>query len=122
MPAYKLLAPDADFIFASYSNLGTNAVQVNADHLTEAVDTFSRLHATGRFRAVLNRKEKCVVPASVLAYELGLPPIMSNPELARDKFEMRRALNRDSTFPRTVLIRNAGDLCQVPAKMFPCVL
>lgn len=122
IPVYKLLAPDADFTFASYSNLGSQAIQIDADHLTEAVDAFSRLHATGCFRAVLNRKEKFVVPASVLANELGLPPIMANPELARDKFEMRRALNRDSTFPRTVLIRNADDLNQVPVKMFPCVL
>ncbi len=122
IPAYQVLAPDADFTFASYSNLGSQVIQIDAGNLNEAVEAFSRLHATGRFWAVLNRKEKCVVPASVLANELGLPPIMSNPELARDKFEMRRALNRDSTFPGTVLIRNAGDLSQVPSNMFPCVL
>ena len=122
IPAYKALAPQADFTFASYSKLGSETVQIDANRLDEAVDTFSRLQAAGRYSAILNRKEKCVVPAAVLASSLGLPPIMSDPELARDKLEMRRALNGGEIFPGTVLIRDAGDLSRVPARMFPCVL
>ncbi len=119
---YTSLAPEADFIFASYSDLGPDAIQMDPKRLDASVEFFSRLHAERPFCAVLNRKEKCVVPAAVLANSLGLPPILAKPELARDKYEMRRALNGAAAFPGTVLIRDAGDLTSVPDKMFPCVL
>ncbi len=122
IPAYFSLAPEADFIFASYSDLGSDAIQIDPSRMQEAVGIFSRLHAERPFTAILNRKEKCVVPAAVLASGLGLPPILAAPELARDKYEMRRALNGTASFPGTVLIRDARDLSRVPDEMFPSVL
>lgn len=122
MADYTSLRPEADFVFASYSQLGPDAVHVDPRQLDEAVGVFRALQDQQPFTAVLNRKEKCVVPAAVLAHALGLPPITSEPELARDKFAMRRALNGRDTFPRTALVREAKDLDLVEPDMFPCVL
>jgi hypothetical protein len=122
MAGCTALRPEADFVFASYSQLGPDAVHVDPRRMEEATETFRDLHKQRLFTAVLNRKEKCVVPAAVLADALGLPPIASEPERARDKFTMRRALNGCDSFPRTALVREAKDLGLVQPDMFPCVL
>ena len=122
IPDYTSRAPDAEFVFASYSDLGAKAIQIDPDRMGEAAARFARLHAEQPFTAILNRKEKCVVPAAYLASVLGLPPILVAPDLARDKYEMRRALNGTASFPGTVLIRDAGDLSHVSDAMFPAVL
>ena len=122
MADYTSLRPEADFVFASYSQLGPDAVHVDPCRLAEAVSAFRTLDNQQPFISVLNRKEKCVVPAAVLADALGLPPIASEPGLARDKFAMRRALNGRDIFPRTALVREAKDLDLVEPDMFPCVL
>jgi len=122
MADYTALSPEADFVFASYSELGPDEVCVDPHRMGEAVNTFRDLHADHPFTAVLNRKEKCVIPAALLATELGLTPITSKPDLARDKFAMRRALNGSDPFPRTMLVRDMRDLDRVEPDMFPCVL
>lgn len=122
MADYTALCLEADFVFASLSELGPDAVHVHPHRLGEAVNTFRDLHIERPITAVLNRKEKCVIPAAVLAMELGLPPITSQPDLVRDKFAMRRALNATNAFPRTILVRELWDLNRVAPDMFPCVL
>ena len=119
---YTSLRPAADFTFASFSDLGADAIRVDPNRMHDVIAVFSRLHDRKPFTAVLNRKEKCVVPAARMASALGLPPIASAPELARDKYAMRQSLTGGGSFPRTVLIRDAGDLDAVDATMFPCVL
>lgn len=119
---YTVLQPQADFAFASFSDLGGDAVRIDPLGMDEAISVFSRQHRQREFTAVLNRKEKCVVPAARLALALGLPPITCEPELARDKYAMRRALNGGDKFPRTVLIQSLSDLEAVDENMFPCVL
>lgn len=122
MAHYARLRPDADFTFASFSDLGSDVVCVDPGRIDVAIRVFADMHRTRPFTAVLNRKEKCVVPAAVLARALGLPPITTEPELARDKFAMRRALNCGAEFPRTVLIRGPRDVDRVETDMFPCVV
>lgn len=119
---YTSVRPPADFTFASFSDLGGDAVRVDPGRVDDAVRAFAGLHDRKPFTAVLNRKEKCVVPAARLALALGLPPITVQPELARDKHAMRLALNGGEAFPRTVLVRDSRDLDAVEAGMFPCVL
>jgi hypothetical protein len=122
MAGYTRLFPDSDLVFASFSDLGTEAVKINPMKMENSIGTLRRLHRKDSFTAVINRKEKCVVPASIIASALGLPPITCAPELARDKFAMRRALNDGNTFPRTVLVRDADDLVAVDPGMFPSVI
>jgi len=122
MALHASLRPRTDFAYASFSSLGPDVVHVDPMQMEATIRRFADMHRTAPFTAVLNRKEKCVVPAAMLAAALGLPPITSEPELARDKFAMRRALNGGSVFPRTVLVREARDLECVAADMFPCVL
>lgn len=119
---YTGLTPASDFAFASLSDLGGDAIRVDPRRLGDAIRAFAALHDRKPCTAVLNRKEKCVVPAAHLAAALGLPPIIVEPALARDKYAMRRALNRGDSFPRTVLIRAGCDLDAVDPTMFPCVL
>lgn len=119
---YASLQPRAEFVFASYSPLDGNSVYINARDLSAAMNVFRGLHQEKPFTAILNRKEKCVVPASRLALALGLPPITLDPEVARDKFRMRKLLNNGEAFPRTKLIRNSGDLEFVDSSMFPCII
>ena len=122
MTDYLRLCPEAEFTFASYCDIGPDVVLVDPRRSADVCCLFADLHRERPFTAVLNRKEKCVIPAAVLASTLGLPPITSKPELARDKFLMRRALNGSDTFPRTTLIREPQDLDAVEPGMFPCVL
>lgn len=122
MAHYARLRPEADFVFASFSAVGPEAVHIDPDRLDAAIRIFADMHRTRPFTAILNRKEKCVVPAAMVAGALGLPPITSEPDLARDKFAMRRALHGGAAFPRTVLIRDPGDVDLVATDMFPCVL
>ena len=122
MADYKTLFPEADFVFASYSDLGPDTVHVDPHRMGECIDFLTARHTELPFTAVLNRKEKCVIPAAMLAASLGLPPITSEPELARDKFAMRQALNGGEDFPRTLLVRHASHLDLVKGEMFPCVL
>lgn len=119
---YTSLRPAADFTFASFSDLGRDALYVNPRRVNEAIRVCAGIHHRKPFTAVLNRKEKCVIPAARLALTLGLPPITSEPDLTRDKYAMRRALNGCETFPRTTLLRDSRDLAAVDANMFPCVL
>lgn len=119
---YTSLRPKVDFAFASFSDLGADAVRIDPLRMDDAVAIFSRLHEQRAFTAVLNRKEKCVIPAARLALALGLPPITSEPELARDKYAMRKTLNFGGVFPRTVLVGALRDLEAVEENMFPCVL
>lgn len=122
MADYRRVCLEAEFTFASYSALGPDTVLVDPRRLADTRDALASLHHERPFTAVLNRKEKCVIPAAVLAAALGLPPITSAPELARDKFLMRRALNGNASFPRTTLVREPRELDAVAADMFPCVL
>lgn len=122
MADYTRLCPEAGFVFVSFSDLGTDALQIDPRRLGDAVETLRRLQRRGSFTAVLNRKEKCVVPAATIASGLGLPPISNAPELARDKFAMRRALNGVTAFPQSTLVCDASDLDAVEQSMFPCVL
>jgi hypothetical protein len=119
---YADLVPYAEFIFASLSSSDPAVINIDPADIEDAVARFRLLHATKPFTAILNRKEKCVMVAAELAIALNLPPITLKPELARDKFQMRRALNRGRPYPRTILIRTAYDLKEVPEEMFPCVL
>jgi biotin carboxylase len=119
---YADLVPHAEFVFASLSPCHPATITVNPSFLADAIAKFSMLHAVKPFAAILNRKEKCVVPAAHLALALKLPPITLKPELARDKHQMRQALNQGSQYPRSVLIRSWRDLQQVGDEMFPCVL
>lgn len=122
MQEYIEMNPMCDFDFASFSSLGAGAVCINPQNLDEAVNSFSAIHRERPFTAVLNRKEKCVIPASRLALALGLPPLSRNPEVARDKYRMRKLLNSGEDYPRTTLIRESSDLRRIEASMFPCVL
>lgn len=119
---YTSLRPKVDFAFASFSDLGADAVRIDPLRMDDAVAIFYRLHKQRAFTAVLNRKEKCVIPAARLALALGLPPITCKPELARDKYAMRQTLNLGGDFPRTVLVAALRDLEGVEENMFPCVL
>jgi biotin carboxylase len=119
---YTELDRKAEFAFASLSSCDPEVLTVDPECLNDAIAKFSILHAAKPFTAILNRKEKCVVPAAQLALALGLPPITLSPELARDKYQMRQALNAGNTFPHTFLIRTTCDLEQVPDRMYPCVL
>lgn len=122
MALYASLRPRTEFIYASFSALGPDVVHVDPRHLDASIRRCADMHRMAPFTAVLNRKEKCVVPAALLATALGLPPITSEPNVARDKFAMRRALNGADVIPRTTLVREAGDLELVEADMFPCVI
>lgn len=119
---YSGLIPHAEFVFASLSSCDPAVITVDPAHLEEAISKFRLLHAAKPFAAILNRKEKCVVPAAQLAVALNLPPITLKPELARDKHQMRQALNQNSSYPRSILIRTTCDLERVTDGMFPCVL
>jgi biotin carboxylase len=119
---YIELDRNAEFVFASLSSCDPEVVTVDPKCLKDAIAKFSILHAAKPFTAILNRKEKCVVPAAQLALALDLPPITLKPELARDKHQMRQALNSGSPFPHTFLIRTTCDLEQIPDAMYPCVL
>lgn len=119
---YKSLRPVSDFVFASFSRLGADVVLVDPQQPSAMIDEFLRLHNQYPFTAVLNRKEKCVIPASQIALALGLPPITLKPEIARDKYLMRRVLQDHSSFPRTALILSAQDLLDMKPSMFPGVL
>jgi hypothetical protein len=122
MAEYRSLRPCSDFVFASFSHLGPDVVQVDPQRPSVMIDAFLCQHSQAPFTAVLNRKEKCVIPASQLALALGLPPLTLKPEVARDKFLMRMLLNDGHFFPGTVLIRAADDLADVESSMFPGVL
>jgi len=122
MREYIEMNPTCDFDFTSFSPLGADVVCINPQNLYEAVNAFSAMHRERPFTAVLNRKEKCVIPASRLALALGLPPLSRNPEVARDKYRMRKLLNSSDDHPRTTLIRASTDLGQIEASMFPCVV
>ena len=122
MADYTRLCPEAGFVFASYSDLGSGTVHVDPHRMGECIEVFQKKQEELPFTAVLNRKEKCVIPAAILAASLGLPPITSQPELARDKFAMRQALNDGEDFPKTLLVRDAGDLERAREEAFPCVL
>jgi biotin carboxylase len=119
---YTELDQKAEFVFASLSTCDPEVVTVDPECLKDAIAKFRILHETKPFTAILNRKEKCVVPAAQLAIALDLPPITFNPELARDKYQMRQALNSGRPFPHTFLIRATCDLEHVPDAMYPCVL
>lgn len=116
------LDPQAEFVFASLSTIDSDVVTVDPSRLQDAIATLKLFHAAKPFTAILNRKEKCVIPAGQLALALQLPPITLKPELARDKYQMRQALNAGRSFPATVLICTTFDLEQVTDAMFPCVL
>lgn len=83
---------------------------------------FSILHERDPFCGVLNRKEKCVVPAGLLARELSLPLLIEDPVLARDKYRMRQAMNQAVGGPRCVLLTSVSDARHVPDNFFPAVL
>jgi biotin carboxylase len=119
---YADLIPHAEFVFASLSACDPAIITVDPASLEDAIGRFRLLHAAKPFAAILNRKEKCVVPAAQLAVALNLPPITLKPELARDKHQMRQALNQGSSYPRSILIRKTCDLERVSDGMFPCVL
>lgn len=119
---YSDLIPNAEFVFASLSPCDPAVITVDPDFLDDAIAKFRLLHAAKPFVAILNRKEKCVVPAAQLALALNLPPITLKPELARDKYQMRQALNHGNSYPRSILIRKICDLDRVTDEMFPCVL
>lgn len=119
---YSDLIPNTEFVFASLSPCDPTVITVDPAFLDEAIVKFRLLHAEKPFVAILNRKEKCVVPAAQLAVALNLPPITLKPELARDKFHMRQALNHGNTYPRSILIRETCDLERITDGMFPCVL
>jgi len=122
MAEYRSLRPSSDFVFASFSHLGPDVVQIDPQRSSPMIVDFLCRHSQAPFTAVLNRKEKCVVPASLLALALGLPPVSLKPEVARDKYLMRRLLNDGASFPRTVLIRAADDFADVEPALFPGVL
>jgi biotin carboxylase len=119
---YSDLIPNAEFVFASLSPCDPAVITVDPAYLENAIAKFRLLHAAKPFVAILNRKEKCVVPAAQLAVALNLPPITLKPELARDKYHMRQALNQGNSYPRSILIRKPSDLELVIDGMFPCVL
>jgi biotin carboxylase len=119
---YAALIPHAEFVFASLSACDPAIITVDPASLEDAIGRFRLLHAVKPFAAILNRKEKCVVPAAQLAVALNLPPITLKPELARDKHQMRQALNQGSSYPSSILIRTTCDLERVSDGMFPCVL
>jgi hypothetical protein len=122
MKDYTGLCPEADFVFLTFSDLDTDAMTIDPRRMDESIETLRLLHKQSPFTAVLNRKEKCVVPAATIASALNLPPITCAPELARDKFAMRHALNGGRNFPRTILVRDAADLEVFEPGLFPCVL
>ena len=119
---YADLVPNAEFVFASLSSIDPEVITVDPSCLEDAIAKFSLLNDAKPFAAILNRKEKCVVPAAKLAVALNLPPITLKPELARDKHQMRQALNLGSPYPRSILIHTMSDLKRVTDGMFPCVL
>jgi biotin carboxylase len=116
------LIPNAEFVFASLSPCDPAVITVDPAFLDNAIAKFRLLHAAKPFVAILNRKEKCVVPAAQLALAINLPPITLKPDLARDKHHMRQALNHGNSYPRSILIREICDLERVADGMFPCVL
>jgi biotin carboxylase len=115
-------APEVEFVFATFCDLADAAVRIDPSDDTPMFETFGAYHASRPFCGVVNRKEKYVAPAAALALKLGLPPILTAPQVARDKYQMRLRLNGDAIFPRTILVRDAADLAPVPSDMFPCVL
>jgi hypothetical protein len=64
---YIELDRNAEFVFASLSSCDPEVVTVDPKCLKDAIAKFSILHAAKPFTAILNRKEKCVVPAAQLA-------------------------------------------------------
>lgn len=122
MAEYQSLKPRSDFVFTSFSCVGPDVLTIDPQRPSAMFAEFNYLHSQQPFSAVLNRKEKCVIPAAQLALTLELPPITLKPEVARDKYLMRRLLNDGAVFPRTVLIRRAEDLRAVDSSMFPGVL
>ena len=116
---YRARAPEAEFAFASFSDLGDKAIPVDPGNLDPPI---AALRERGPWTGVLNRKEKCLIPAALLAQALGLRPILKEPEIGRDKYRMRQALNGGAEFPRTFLLPNPDAADALPVDLFPCVL
>lgn len=119
---YQSISPETEYTFASLVDLGPEVVWTDPLNLESALAHLKALHKLDPFTAVLNRKEKCAIVASIICLRLNLPTICRNPQLVRDKYKMRKALNGNQPFPRTILIRHEDDLNRVTDDMFPCVL
>ena len=114
--------PHHDFCFASFTPGLPDTVAINAHRPDDMVAAFRKLHAEKPFCGVLNRKEKCVIPAALLASALNLPELIRNPQLARDKYSMRLAMNVATPGPRCLLLQTRHDTEAVPRDFFPAVL
>lgn len=120
--AYRTQWPAHDFQFASFTSGIPDTVAINAHRPDHMVQTFLELHAARPFCGVLNRKEKCVIPAALLASALKLPELIRDPQLARDKYRMRLAMNTATDGPRCLLLQTRLDAESVPHNFFPAVL
>lgn len=120
--SYRERYLDIDMMFVSYAQLEPNAVQIGQENYERAFVEIEKEHRRRSFTGVLNRREKYVLPASLLAARLGLRPIVRNPYLLRDKFKMRQALSLIDSGPRVFLIEQERDLNAVPDEVFPAIL
>lgn len=120
--SYRRRYPDIEMSFVSYAPLEPHAVRIGQENYASAFSQLENEHRHRPFTGVLNRREKYVVPAALLALRLGLRPISNDPYLARDKYRMRRALSAGNDDVRIFLIRQAADLDAVPDDLFPGVL
>ena len=119
---FESLSFQANYTYVSLINLAPDVVWADPLNLDKAIARLQLVHDCNPFVAVLNRKEKCAIVASLISILLNLPLICRDPQLIRDKYRMRLALNGGHVFPRTVLIRSQQDLDRVTEDMFPCII
>lgn len=120
--AHARAHPGHEHAFASFADLGDRGFKVDPADDEPFLDRVAAEHRRAPFLGVLNRKEKCLLPAARLADRLGVRPIIDDPLIARDKHRMRLALNGDAPGPRSLLLRGEADLAAAGPDCFPGVL
>lgn len=122
MVNYRDRYPGEEFQFVSFNPVDRDVIVIDRDNKEESFSKIQRMHQDRCFDGILNIREKYVRTAAALAEHLGMPPLVQDPELARDKWKQRLRLSAGAESKSVYLIREPRDLEAIPESFFPCVL
>jgi len=119
---YQRRYSDVAFTFVSFSKINDDVILLDNNNLHQTTAALRRLHEKSPFGGVLNRREKFVIPASIIAKNLNLLPITGNPYLARDKHLMLKTISKSTPCARTILLKAKNFEKKLPDPEYPCVI